>query len=181
MCDRMSAKLEPEKGGRPTSISYGNHAERILIARARQLARVTLLGAHVHRRAHDRARLRLIRALGHFGNAKIGDDRFPVGIQENVPGLDIAMDHAPTVRITERCPDLEQPGANHRNRKRADVAQHALQRPARHELHDEEVQVADLSDAVDRHDVDMLQARDGDRFLFEALHHPLGRAGGRAP
>ena len=124
------------------------------------------------RRAHDRAGLRLIRTLGHLGDAEVRDDRLAVGIQENVPGLDVPMDHAPTMGVPERGPDLEQPGANHWNRKRADIAQHALQRSARHELHDEEVQVADLSDAIDGNDVDVLQVRDGDRFLLEALHHP---------
>ncbi len=78
----------------------------------------------------------------------------PVSREQNVVGLDVAMDHAVRMRIRERGADLAQNqqrgGDRHRPRRRLEALRERL---AIDEGHDEEDQPIALIDRVDRHDV----------------------------
>ena len=117
--------------------------------------------------------LGLARHLGHLRDAEVGDDGVAVAVEEDVGGLDVAVDHAAAVRVREPAPDLEEDGANHGDGEDARGLQHDVERPAVHVLHHEEVEVVELPDGVDGDDVGVAQVGDGDRLLAEAVHHPL--------
>jgi hypothetical protein len=66
-----------------------------------------LLGAHVPQSAHHLAGRRKCGIRFDPGEAEIGDPQHAAGIEHQVRGLDIAMDHAARVRIVQRLRALE--------------------------------------------------------------------------
>jgi hypothetical protein len=96
----------------------------------------------------------------------------PSAFRRMFPGFDVAV-NPPRRCVAERGANLVEPGPRNGDGKCPDIAQHALQRAAGHELHHEEMQVANLAHAVDGNDVRVLQVRDGDCFLLEPLHRSL--------
>ncbi len=115
----------------------------------------------------------------HFGNAEVGDLHPPLLVEQNVLGLDVAVDDAFVVRKLERLADLRDDGQRLLGRKPAgalDLPQIA----AVHEFHYEVVQGARLAEVMHRDDVRMVQARQGAGFAVEPLGKArVARGGGR--
>ena len=86
-----------------------HRTERVEVdARVDRLLAHRLLGTHVLRRAEREAGLRHARSarlLHGERDAEVRDERVPA-LQQNVLGLDVAMDHAVLVRVVERVGDL---------------------------------------------------------------------------
>src|SRR6185436_18525646 len=82
---RMSpheCEARPGKRWTPRQHLVHNDAQRILVARARELLRIALLGAHVQRRPDDRAGLGECRVLRHLGDAEVGYDSLSIDVEQ---------------------------------------------------------------------------------------------------
>ncbi len=136
-----------------------------------------LLRAHVVRRAERQARLGEPRAPGlahRQRDAEVGDQRGAV-LQQDVLGLDVAVDHALPVRVVQRARDL--PGQPHRlvNRELLLAVQPVAQGLSPHVRHDVEQQAVRAARVVQREDVRVLEVG-GDADLVE---EPLRADDGR--
>ena len=143
-------------------------AEAVQIRASIQLLAARLLGAHVVRRAHHRAgarhaRRRIIGA----GDAEIGQRRGAVIAQQDVVGLDVAVDETLLLRVVDRAGDFARHAQGEGDRAwRAVLAQH---RTAGKIFHRHVVIVAAAADIVDADDVAMMQARGDLGLAQEAL------------
>ena len=139
-----------------------------------------LLGGHVRRRAHHRARLGIPAAdfRGELGDAEVHQLHHvaTAGLldQEDVVRLEVAVDDAAIVRRLQRAAALQQDGAGALKRHGPPRFQESLQRHAVQELHHEvvpafvgDVEVEDLDDVVVADEVDR------PRLVEEAVHHRL--------
>lgn len=94
-----------------------HHTERIDVAAHVELERIgpALLGAHVLERADQLAGLRSQRGqgdvgVGRAGHAEIDDLHAAAGVDQDVPRLQVAVDHAALMAVLNRLADLlEQP------------------------------------------------------------------------
>ena len=97
--------VEPVNGGSPESISYSTAAQGVDVRAGGDLALAhRLLGAHVVRRAERHAGLGHPAPAGLAGrerDAEVGDQGLAV-VQQDVLGLDVAVDHAVAVGVVER-------------------------------------------------------------------------------
>jgi len=91
------------------------------------------------------------------------------------------VDDAVAMRVAERVAHLGEDRLRHRDRQRADVADHRVERAPAHVLHHEVQHVIAFFDRVDRNDVRVAQRGGGARLALEPLHHPLAheQQGGR--
>src|SRR2546422_7650303 len=85
-------------------------------------------------------------------DAEIGDDGHPVLIEHDVVGLDVAVHDPALVRVREGPGDLDEDLADFGRGERAAGGEHARERLAAQELHDEVDDAAALADAIDRDD-----------------------------
>ena len=102
----------------------GHRAQRIDVgARVHRLLAHRLLGRHVLRRSQAQPRLRhalAARLLHRQGNAEVGHQRVLVArtaLQENVLGLDVAVNHPAFVRVLQRTRHLARDLHRIRNRQ----------------------------------------------------------------
>ena len=105
----IACDVLPVCGGSPVSISYVDRAERVDVAPAVDDAVASrLLGTHVLRSAERQSRLRdAVAARFAHGerDSEVGDHRL-AGLEQNVLGLEVAVDYAVRVRVLERIGDL---------------------------------------------------------------------------
>ena len=139
-----------------------------------------LLGRHVGERAEDRARLRVAahrRDVGRTGyvllllrqlrQAEVEDLDAAVGRDEEVVGLQVAVDDALFVRGRERLDDLD--GVVERLAQREPAgAEEVAQRVALEKLLDQEMPLVDLLERMDRRDAGMAESGQRLRFALEA-------------
>ena len=104
-----------------------------------------------------------------FGQSEIQDLGLAALGDENVGGLDIAMDDAFGVRGVERIGDLYAEIENFVDRASGPVAMRCLQRLAFKQLHGDEGLAFVLVDLVNGADVGMIQGGGRARFTLEAL------------
>ena len=154
-----------------------DRAERVEIAaRIDRIAR-GLFGGEILGRA-DNPPAAHVRAIRQSRDAEIGDQcAAAVRLQQDVVGLDVAMNHALGVGIGEGIRRIAQDIGAISRRKAAEPAQAVAQRLARDIAHGVEDVFADLLDRMDRHDVGMSQSRGHPRLVHEPLAQPRhGRA-----
>ncbi len=132
----------------------GDCAERIEIASSVDRLAVGLLGTHVSRRTDDRARVAGAWTAVDARDAEVGHDRAAgVTLEENVVGLDVAVDDCVSVSVRERPRDLLREANRVRDVERATARDASRQRLAVDESHHEERELGVLFDRVNRHDV----------------------------
>ena len=157
-----------------------DHAEREDVGAVVDFPRLAdLFGRHVVERAHDLCvageRGVLGAGLKQLGQTEVGDLHMAGAVEEDVVGLDVAVDHALVVGVLERVANL----GHHAERlggcelagflRLAEV--HAV-----HVFHDEVKEIARLARLVDEDDVGVAQLGEGARLAGEALGK--GRVGG---
>ena len=142
-----------------------------MIRRSGHFLRGALLGTHVGRRSHGHAGHGEPLRLQDLRDPEIGDDRPSFFVQHDVRGLDVTVNYAMAMRVTERIADLRENRLRHRDWQRTDVADDDVEWPSLDVLHDEVQDLIALADGVDRDDVRVAQRRSGARFALEPLDH----------
>ena len=78
------------------------HGKRILVGHATHRLALDLFGRHIVGRPDDQTGLRELIGRGDLGDAEVGDLGHSGFVDDDVGGLDIAMDDSPMVRVIER-------------------------------------------------------------------------------
>jgi hypothetical protein len=143
------------------------HAERELIGACIDRVPEELFGRHVARRAGANARL-----TTRGGKAEVHEPHLARGVEHDVRGLEIAMQHAAVVRGGESRAEL--PGDVERLvfRKPSDAPQGRRQILAVHELHRKKQMAGGLADVVDAADVGMRDLARGAHFVVKLREPP---------
>ena len=146
-----------------------HHAERVDVGCGRRGGAAGLLGREVLRRAHHLAGGGQAEAVGGAGDAEVGDLHLPVGRDQQVGRLHVAVHDAGPVRGADRVGRLGHQVADHLGVERLAAAQQRRERLPVDELHHEErarqagaVRSAEqrgLPDVVDRRDARVVQRR----------------------
>ena len=126
--------------------------ERVPVARGRRLLASRLLRGDVPRGAEHGARLREHVRSRRRRDPEVRDMDVAVAIEEEVRGLDVAMDDAARMRAIERVRRLLQPGER-LGAGNAPAAQALVDGAALEVLHDDERSPVVLVDVEDGHDV----------------------------
>ena len=109
----------------------------------------------------------IARGVEPFGQTEIAHQRFAAAVEQNVSGLQVAMQDSLHMRVLHGARDLGHQ-RDDPTRIFAKGSRRILQTSAGGKLHAEERQaVVALADFVDRQDVWMIQARGGFRFTSE--------------
>ncbi len=127
-----------------------------------------LLGRHVAQSAEQRARLR----VGTFRDARDAEIHhfdYAIESEDNVGGLDIAVDHAAAMGIIEGAAGLHDVAEFLRERERRFAGDQFLQAFAFEVFHGDEGKAVRFGHFVDGDDVGMLQAAGGFCFAVETL------------
>ena len=130
----------------PGQALVGDHAQRVHVGQGRDLGPGRLLRGDVGRRAEHRPGGGELAGHRRAGDAEVGEDQRAVGADEQVAGLDVAVDDAPLVRGVQRVGGLRDQGHRPLRGEPAELGQRAGQRLALDVLHD---QVGDLAAALD--------------------------------
>ncbi len=142
------------------------------------LLAAALLGRDVARRTEHLARVRqpVLERLelrvqpGQPEVDHLDHDRAVALFEEDVLGLEVAVDHARLVRRADRLADLRDDRERRLDVERRALGQRRAERPAFEQLHDEVgADVLRHAVVVHGHDVRMPEPRDGDRLAPEAL------------
>ena len=184
--DRLQERLGVAAGERQVSGDRleDRHAERVEVARRRQLAAERLLGRRVVQRPEEAAALgRQLhrRVVERLCEAEVGQRERAVVGDQDVARLDVPVQQTPPVREPQRVGDAGEAA------RRVDRLQRCLLEPSRRAhvlveahavdaLHREEQHPRGLTVVVDRHDVAVVQRRGRARLGAEALaHRRIGR------
>jgi hypothetical protein len=163
-----------------TQAAVGDDAERVEIRAAVERLPHELLGRRIRGRAHEHASLRdLEGAFVERARDPEVDQLAVLALEEDVGGLEIAVEHAVRVRVRERAAQPEDELRDLVRRESAALREHVLQRLALDELH-HEVRSASLGDAEvdDGDDPWVAQARQDLGLADEARLEPRrGRPG----
>jgi hypothetical protein len=127
-----------------------------------------LFGRHVVGAPHDDADLRRP-AEGQLRDAEVQDLDGPVVENAHVARLDVAVHDAVLVRERQSRAQLDDDVELLVQRERRLRVHDLLEVPAPEKLHHDERRVLFLAELVDRHDVAVLQPRDGLRLAMEAV------------
>ena len=103
------------------------------------------------------------------GDAEVGDLGRALLVDEDVLGLDVAVDDALGVGGAERAGDLDRVGDRLGDRQPAVAADAVLERLALDVLEDDERRAVVLAGVDDADDVGVVELRDGPRLAPEAL------------
>ena len=111
-----------------------------------------LLGTHEAQRAHDRARDRERRRLDQLAQPEVGQPDVAVGVEQDVGGLDVAVDEAMTVGRIERLGDRPEELDRPRQGQRPFLGEHLGERRAVDEGKGQVEDPGFLAPVVERHD-----------------------------
>ncbi len=103
------------------------------------------------------------------GDPEVGDLHLPVGRDEHVARLHVAVDDAVAVRVRERIGDVGRDPRGLHRRESAVLHEHVAQRVAVDVLHHDERGVVVLAPVVHAHDAGMAEAGRRLRLAAEAL------------
>ena len=164
--ERQGRRPRAEPGRRRQLVKH--RAEAVEIAALVERPSEVLLGRHVVRRAGtigDQGRRGAnlggaADARERTGQSEVHDLHRPVGGDEDVAGLEVAVEDALGVRVADRRRDLDAEPAHLLERQRA-VAEPVQQRLPLDVLHDETGPVLVVDDVVDLRDVRVIEQRDG--------------------
>jgi hypothetical protein len=171
--------------GRPADQQVVEHAaQRVQIAAVVDVAgAAALLGRHVHRRAHDRRGLGLDLAagvVGQLGDAEVEDlgalaaGDLAIGHEEDVLGLEIAVDDASPVGGVERRRDLAQDPQRVLGRQATEALEARVEGLALEELHDDVgAAVGVVAEVEDLHDAGIGDRGRGPGLVEEPLDDVL--------
>jgi hypothetical protein len=133
--------------------------ERVQVGAAVEGRAGGLLGRRVARRAdHRTRRLRPARFRQRPCQAEVGDAHDAVLVEQEVGGLDVAVDEAAGVRVLERGRDLAPDVGRLRRRAAGTGVEEAAQAAPLEQLEDHERDLV-VAPVVDRHDVGVVQGR----------------------
>ncbi|OQA95219.1 MAG: hypothetical protein BWY25_02496 [Chloroflexi bacterium ADurb.Bin222] len=130
-----------------------------------------LLRRRVFRRphtSHHRARLRIIR-IPELDQTEIHEHGSPVGLQDDILGLDVAVDDALRVAVRERVEQLPGIGHHQRLRRRVPAGDAVREIVAFDEIHHQISVAAFLEEIRHAHQVGMAEPRECHSFLLELL------------
>ncbi len=132
----------------------GNDGERELIRASIHSVPLHLLRRHVVRSAHHDSALRhLLRK--NFGNAEVGDFGEGAFVDQDIGGLDIAVNDAFFVGVVEREGDLAQNGKHALGKQGLRAVQDLFKRRTIDELHEDIGQAVLFGNIVDGDDIGM--------------------------
>ena len=151
----MATGLSPVKGGSAGDHLVEHDPERVDVAAGVDGLALGLLGREVGGRAHDRAGLgeALARLADGPGDAEVGHLDLAGVVDQDVAGLDVAVDHAAAVGEVQGAGHVRADGGRPGRRSRAPWRMQRGQGLPVDVLHDDEVRVLALAPVVDRHDV----------------------------
>ena len=132
-------------------------AQRVDVGTGVGLTGADLLGRHIGEGSHGQAGAGEARPAGGARDAEIGELDDAAGGDQDVGGLDIAVNHAALVRERQRRQDLVDVTDGRRDLDRP-VAQRLFQADAFHQFQDHDQAVFDAQGGVERRDVGMLEA-----------------------
>ena len=136
-------------------------------------APLDLLGREVARGADDGAGPREVARARRLRDAEVGDLDRTFGRDEDVRGLDVAVDDPVAVRVVECGGHLARHAQRFGDGERAVVVDDAAQRGAVDELHDDVGDVVVLARVVGRDDVGVSELGGGDRLAPEPGPQPV--------
>ena len=150
--------------------------DRVEVAARVERIAASLLGAHVLGRAADDPRARyawLLRLRAHLGQAEVDDlDEVaarPRGLQDDVLGLEVAVDDVLVVRLGERRERLAEHVDDAPERQRSVLVRDAREIAPAQEFHDQvELAVGCVAEVDDPHRVRVVQPARGARLGDEA-------------
>ena len=180
--------LEPGERGVGVGLAEERHpsgealveheAERVQVGAAVEPLAADLLGRQVLGRAHHHVVAGQVVAgrVEALGDAEVGEQHPAVGRDQDVAGLDVAVDQAGAVRGVERAGDA---GADVHRELGAEpllLVEQLAQALAVDELHHDGLAAVVVDRVVDGDDVRVVQLGDGDRLATEPLGHDrIGR------
>ena len=171
----LDAQPDARRGPRPCDHFIEDHAEAPDVGTVIDRLAAGLLRRHVgggsHHdalsRAGNRGHVRLVRGRRpHLGEAEIEHLHVIARADEDVGGLDVAVDDARGMRGVQRVGDLDA-HVEHRGQAQRTGGEPILQRRALQILHDDERPPVLLADVVDGADVRVVQRRRRLRFARE--------------
>ena len=140
-----------------------------------------MLRTHIGRRPHGHVGDALCVGARVLSDAKVGEDRVSLFVKENVGRLDVPVDDALLlVGVLECASNLEGDRARGRERELPPVGDDGRQRAPLDVLHDEVVQLFELSDRVDRDDVGVREASDRLGFATKAFDGAIANEASRS-
>src|SRR5689334_3923125 len=95
--------------------------------------------------------------------------RFAPGIDENVPRLDVAMEHSVLVRVMHGARNLRNQLRSLADRQ-GRAPDHFIELAALDEFHAEVARALPLTDLVNRHDAGVIEPGGGSRFTAKAFY-----------
>ena len=144
-------------------------AERIDVRAPVERLAAELLGRQIGRGAENEAGLRFHEALADLRDAEVHQERPPALVEENVVGLDVAVDDAARMAVVERVQERNHDPRRRLLCERAARRDLSAERGPFHELHRVPERPFDVPEIVDFHDAGMLERGRHAGFLAEAL------------
>ena len=155
---------------RPTRQEHVKHPPEAVEVRTRpDRPALGLLRRHELRRAQDAARRRVRRAAEETGDPKIGKFHLPGGRQQEIPRLDVAMDHAAIVGVSQGPGDIHADPRHLPPGEGPPAVQLLLQAAAGDEFHGVEQVLALVAEAKQPDDVRMVELSQSFDFRLEAM------------
>src|SRR5262249_44883482 len=143
--------------------------DRVEVGLRRDRVALGLLGRQVLGGAHDRAGLGHVRRAG-AGDAEVGALGPPLGVDDDVVGLDVAVHDAALVGEAGRAQDLDRQVDRGQQVERGLLADDLLERPPVQVLHRDVVGALPLAAVEDRDHVRVRERGGAGGLALEALH-----------
>ena len=156
------------EGLHPREHLEGHDAEREDVAAAVERLPHGLLGRHVGRRPEQRPRVGDL-GVGELGDAEVRDLDLVLLVEDEVGGLDVAVDDPARVGVVERRRDLAHEPDHLLRLEAVPLLEDGADRLAVHELHGEERHVLLLADVEEGDDARVGEGAGDARLLVEAL------------